>query len=159
MSDFVRDLPGLALSAAAGSLGALLILGMLGTAAPDEVLQSEAWTQEHDRAGRLRRSPEEPVICWPEADGTLGCWPDEIEQLPGFPDGDDYEQVKVARTHLCARSSDLRIDCFGWGDCIHGQCDSPDGSFIGFNVGAVANCARRVDGAVHCWGSDSLEEP
>lgn len=152
-----REAAGLLAAACLGSLAALSVLTLLGsTGAPPS---TQAWAHEDDRAGRLRRSAEEPVICWPESDGTLGCEPEELESMPGFPDGDDFKQVKVARTHLCALSDDLAITCWGWGACDLGECDSPEGAFVGFNVGVVANCALRASGEVQCWGHDGLEEP
>ena len=156
MERSARELAGLIAAAGLGSLAALVVLTLLGSTGeppPD----TAAWAQES--AGLVRRSAEEPVLCWPEADGTLGCHPEWVEQLPGFPDGDDFAQVKVARSHLCALARDYRITCFGWGACEHGECASPEGRFRSFNVGVGANCAGWREGGVYCWGHDGLEEP
>lgn len=97
------------------------------------------------------RNPEGPVLCWVDADGAIGCWPEELQELAGFPDG-SYARVAVGDGHLCGLTDDGAVHCWGWGDCAYGQCESPDGTFLQIRVGTTVNCAERDDHTVHCWG-------
>jgi hypothetical protein len=119
------------------------------------VVEPEPFPQdERTTEVSFSRNPEGPVLCWVDEDGSIGCWPEELEQLDGFP-SDSYQRVAVGDGHLCVLTDGGEVECWGWGDCAHGQCESPDGTFLQVRVGTTVNCAERDDHSVHCWGEDA----
>ncbi len=103
----------------------------------------------------LSRNPQGPGMCWVDADGDLGCWPPALAQRPGFPDRGGYDTVSVGDGHLCVLDLDGGVECWGWGTCEFGQCESPEGTFLQIRVGTTVNCAERLDHTVLCWGQEA----
>ncbi len=142
-----RSARALLATAGAGAATTLLIVTVLG-ATPATPRKGLAGGDTY-----IRRSAWAPVICWVDAGGGLGCWPRDIEERTGFPQGEGFATVRVGEDHLCARRDDGEVVCWGWGDCGQGECESPDGRYAVLRTAADASCARAGDGVVTCWGA------
>ncbi len=100
------------------------------------------------------RSTGDAVFCWIEQDGSLGCWPDELRDQPGFPQG-EFIWVSIGVDHLCTVREDFTAECWGWGECAHGECEAPDGEWVYIRAGVHVNCGEHLDGSVECWGMEA----
>ena len=139
-----------------GCLGASLVVvtaACLGARLPDHVLSRMQDGRDGLGGGQtyIRRSATAPVICWVDTYGMLGCWPDALTLMDGFPQG-EFVQVRVGEDHLCGGRPGGEVECWGWGDCAHGECDSPTGPRISLRVARNATCTRFRDWTMECWG-------
>ncbi len=136
----------------AGAAGAALVLtGLLACPTDQDCPTAEPYVPTMEA---ISRSTGEAVFCWVDGDGALACWPDELQQMDGFPTG-TFVWVSVGEDHLCAVRDDLSGTCWGWGPCEHGECDDPDGEFVYIRAGIDLNCGETTAGEVVCWGLEA----
>lgn len=145
-----------------GAIGAALVFAATASfgARPDRPDTTRMQDGRDGLAGGqayIRRSSSAPVICFLDTYGMLGCWPDAINYLPGFPTG-EFAQVRVGDDHLCAVRRDGEVVCWGWGDCGQGECESPEGRRISLRTARNATCSRKTDWTVECWGEPAEVE-
>ncbi|GDX79953.1 hypothetical protein LBMAG42_17640 [Deltaproteobacteria bacterium] len=100
------------------------------------------------------------VVCTLNEAGALWCWGCEANADYGsctLPEDETYAVVEGGAFHTCGLTTSGQIVCAGCGDDGYmdqdrGQCDAPEGSFVGLSSGAYQACALDSDGGVTCWG-------
>jgi len=136
-------------------MGVALLMATLAiscdTAVDDDTCDDPEWLAPLSTS--VSRSTHDPAFCWLEMTGELHCWPEALEELPGFPTG-TFITVSVGDDHICAVHEGGQAECWGWGDCQWGECESPDGEFIFIRSGIDVNCGELLDGTIHCWGRE-----
>ena len=98
-------------------------------------------------------SAGDQFTCGIKTDGTLACWGKNNEDQTSAPSG-QFSKLSVGKNHVCAiNKADNSIAC--WGKT--GKETPPTGTFSEISVGSDHSCAKKTDGSVECWGSNSFK--
>lgn len=87
-----------------------------------------------------------------EEDGHPICWGSHNVGIVGNEPDEPLSAIALSRSGACGITTDGGILC--WGDVSGPLRDTPDGSFVSFDLGADAGVALDAAGSLVPWGDD-----
>ena len=107
--------------------------------------------------------------CGLRIDQTVACWGKEGRRQVLHEHGGSFSAVAAGEYHACGLRTDQTIECWDidpmfniydsrfrlFGE-LKGLADPPGGEFIAVSVERNQSCGVRTNGAIVCWGHNSL---
>ena len=107
--------------------------------------------------------------CGLRVDRTVVCWRGQGEWQILQERAGPFSAVSAGEYHACGLRTDQTLECWRngrrvgsydpmnrWFFELKGLADPPGGEFIAVNVESDQSCGVRINGAVVCWGQNSL---